>query len=400
MPYANLLYDVKGARAFHQGEVSDPDRVEVCALDEVTLAVELEEPTGYFLQLLAHSATYPVPRHVVEAHGEAWTEPGNIVTNGPFRLESWQRGQSIVLVRNPDYHGRFRGNVQRVELSLLAEWSARLEMYEADSLDILDLLALPPSESHRARQEYAGEYVSLPELQTTHVGFDVSRPPFDNVRVRRAFVLATDRERLADVVWRGYYSPATGGFIPAGMPGHSARIGLPYNPEQARQLLAEAGYPSGHGFPVVDLLTSGFKSESEYLQAQWRENLGVEIAWKTMEIGALINRLDREPSHLFLKGWLADYPDPDNFLRVCPDRRRTQWWNEVYNRLVEEARRITDQEERLTMYQQADSILVEEAAIMPLSYERLNLLVKPWVRKYPTSAISGWFWKDVIIEPH
>jgi oligopeptide transport system substrate-binding protein len=224
----------------------------------------------------------------------------------------------MVLVRNPDYHGRFRGNVQWVELPF-GERLARLELYEADSLDIFLLDHLPPLERDRARQRQAGEYISVPQLGTWYVGFDVSRPPFDNPRVRRAFVLATDKETLADVVMRGYLAPATGGFVPVGMPGHSAGIGLPYDPDQARQLLAEAGYPDGDGFPVVEALTGHHGEmalQSEYLQAQWQENLGVEITWETMESAMLSDRLRREPPHMFLSGWTADYPDPD----------MTGWW--------------------------------------------------------------------------
>ena len=133
-----LLYDVKGARAFHQGEVSDPDSVGVRALDEITLAVELEGPTGYFLHLLANAVTFPVPRHMVELHGEAWAEPENILTCGPFRLESWQPGERMTLVRNPDYHGRFTGNLECVELLLHdmgpAAGLEMLEMYAGGSV--------------------------------------------------------------------------------------------------------------------------------------------------------------------------------------------------------------------------------------------------------------------------
>jgi ABC-type oligopeptide transport system substrate-binding subunit/class 3 adenylate cyclase/tetratricopeptide (TPR) repeat protein len=401
-PVANLLYDVKGARAFHRGE-GGVGGLGVRALDKGTLVVELEGPTGYFLQLLAYNATYPVPQHVVEAHGEAWTEVENIVSNGPFRLETWQRDESMVLVRNPEYHGQFRGNVQRVELSLLADWSARLELYETDGLDILDLLGFPPSEVDRTRQRHAGEYVSTLWLRTTHVGFYVSRPPFDDVRVRRAFALAVDRETLVNVVLRGYHFPATGGFVPPGMPGHSAGIGLPYDSDRARQFLAEAGYPGGCGFPVVEALTPpvAFGHEiNEYLQAQWRENLGVEITWKVMEWAPFLRQSRGALPHIFLTGWSADYPDPDDFLRVRDIGRYTGWRNEAYDRLVEEARRVMDQGERMKLYQQADRILVEEAAIVPLIYLRAHLLVKPWVSKYPASA-TGWrFWKDVIIEPH
>jgi oligopeptide transport system substrate-binding protein len=137
------------------------------------------------------------------------------------------------------------GNLQRVELSFLADPSARLKMYEASGSDILDMMFFPPAELGDARQRHAGEYVLGPRLWTSYVGFDVSRPPFGDVRVRRAFALATDRGILANVVLRGHGAPATGGFIPPGMPGHSPEIGLPYNPDQARQLLGEAGYPGG-----------------------------------------------------------------------------------------------------------------------------------------------------------
>jgi len=399
---ASLLYDLKGARAFHQGEVSDPDQVGVRALDELTLVVELEGPTGYFLQLLAYNAIYPVPRHVVEAHGERWTEMENIVTNGPFRLESWRPGESLFLVRNAEYRGRFTGNLQRVELLLLKHRSVQLKMYEAGSLDILDLSEVPPLEMDRARQRHAGEYVSGPLLTTGFTAFDVSRPPFDDVRVRRAFVLATDRETLADVVMRGLSFPATGGLVPPGMPGHSAGIGLPYDPEGARQLLAEAGYPGGRGFPVVESLTMGgpvAHEIAECKQAQWRENLGVEIPWRSLEWATYLDRVFREPPHMFGMSWVCDYPDPDSFLRVSV-RLHTKWRHETYDELVEEARRVTDQERRMKLYQEADRILVEEAAMVPVAYMRMHLLVKPWMTKFPVSASAWPFWKDVIIEPH
>jgi len=396
---ASTLYDVKGARSFHQGEVSDPDSVGVRALDEATLIVELEGPTCYFVHLLAY--LFPVPRHVVKAYGDAWTEVGNFVTSGPFRLEAWQRGESMVLVRNPEYHGRFRGNLEQVTLHFLADWPAQLERYEADGLDVFDSMSFPPAELDDTRQRHAAEYVALPWLVTDYLGFNVSRPPFDDPRVRRAFVLATDRETLADVAMRGYAFPATGGFVSPGMPGHSAGIALPYDPAGARQLLAEAGYPGGCGFPSVEALTArGRESQFEYLETQWRENLGVEITWEGMEWATFLERLERDPPSMLIIKWMADYPDPDSFLRVCPARDYTRWRNRAYERLVEEARRVTDQGERMSLYGQADRILIEEAPIMPLTYGRVHLLVKPWVSKYPTSALERWLWRDVIIEPH
>ncbi|GAG42728.1 unnamed protein product, partial [marine sediment metagenome] len=224
---------------------------------------------------LTLSRSYPVPQHVVEAHGETWTDVLNIVTNGPFRLEAWQRGEFAILTRNPVYHGRTTGNVQRVKVSLLADPAARLGLYEADGLDFFHLCDLPAADLDRARHRHAGEYLSVPTVTTHYVGFDVSRPPFDDPRVRRAFVLATDRETLADGVLRGTVSPATGGFVPPGMLGHSPGIALPCDPDRARLLLAEAGYPGGRGFPDVGFPTDHRRvPHGEYLQAQWRENLG------------------------------------------------------------------------------------------------------------------------------
>lgn len=406
-PNADLLYDVKGARAFHQGEAGKGD-VGVRSLNDVTLVVELERPTGYLLHLMAHTSTYPLPRHVVETHGEAWTEMGNIVTNGPFKLAARQRGKPMVLVRSPAYHGQFTGNVRRVEISLIeGGGSARLALYEGDRLDILGLRDFAPLEHDRVRQRHAGEYVSPPALFTAYVGFDVSRPPFDDVRVRRAFVLATDRETLADVVMRGRVSPARGGFVPPGMPGHSAGTGLPYNPDRARQLLAEAGYlrEGGRGFPPVDWLTPSAPSVreiDEYLSAQWRENLGIDITWEALDWTRHVDRLQKKPPHLFDAAWSAGYPDPNSFLGVSSFQRYTRWQNEAYDRLVEKAGRVMDQRDRMKLYRQADRILVEDAAIMPLFYWRAHLLVKPWVIKLPTPVVGDPLplWKDVIIEPH
>jgi ABC-type oligopeptide transport system substrate-binding subunit/class 3 adenylate cyclase len=401
---ATLLYDVRGARAYHQGEGRAED-VGVWAPDESILVVELERPAGYFLHLLAHSATYPLPRHTVEAHGEAWTDVGNIVTNGPFRLGSWDQAESMILFCNPAYRGRVMGNVQRVEISLLPreKQPARLKTYEADGLDILDMTFFPSAEMESARQRHAGEYISVPELATFYIGFDVARPPFDAPPVRQAFVLAADRETLVDVIGEGWAFPATGGFVPPGMPGHSAGIGLPFHPQQARELLADAGYPDGRGFPTVDAwVPSGPLSSlaAEYLQAQWSENLGVEIVWQAVEEEMYVDALRRGTPHLWLTGWAADFFDPDNFLRVGLPWQRTGWRDEAYDKLVEKAGRVMDQGERVRLYQEADRILVHDAAIMPLSYSRLHLLVKPWVGNPPASATAVRLWKDIIIEPH
>jgi ABC-type oligopeptide transport system substrate-binding subunit len=133
----------------------------------------------------------------------------------------------------------------------------------------------------------------------------------------------------------------------------------------------------------------------EYLQMQWRENLGIKITWQTIEFAAFLDRLlTGEVAHMWISRWIADYADPDSFLRACPIELRSRWPNEAYHRLVEQGRRMMDQERRMDLYRRADRILVQEAAIVPLVYGRYHFLVKPWVKRYPGP------WKDVIIEPH
>ena len=399
-PFASLLYDIKGARACHQGKVG-PEAVGVRALDAVTLAIELEAPTGYFLHLLTHSVASPVPRHALEAHGEDWTAVDRIVTNGPWRVESWQRGERLILARNETYHGHFGGNLKRVELVFLGDlwgtpdWHLQTAgLYECGTLDVVRF-----ARADWLRQKHAEEHVSFPALWLGYVGFDPSQPPFNDLRVRRAFALAIDRDRFVQEVWEGLFTPTSGGLIPPGMPGHSPDIGLPCDPAQARELLAESGYPEGHGFPTVKGV-GGHPREIENLQAQWRENLGLEVDWQVLDLATAYETLGRELPPLFWAAWMAAYPDPDDLLRTLFLEPYCNWHNDTYDRLVEEARRLTDQELRMKLYRQADRILVEEVPLTPVMYLRQHLLVKPWVQKYVMSLMGEVFWKDVVIGPH
>jgi oligopeptide transport system substrate-binding protein len=397
---ANLLYDVKGAKAYHQKDLRDPPDFGVKAIDSVTLEVGLEEPKGYFMHLLAYSPLFPIPEHIVETFGEEWTKPENIVTNGPFTLQDYIGGDRIVLVRNPNYPGSTDGNVQQVELCLSEDWSSLLQLYESDELDVLRLWGIPPHELNRVRHRLVGEYFTWPGASTYYLGFNVSIPPFNDSRVRRAFAMSIDKERC-HVALQGVVFPAMGGFVSPGIQGHSEGIGLPYDPQQARELLTEAGYPGGRGFPLISAVN--FTEAAQYvdsLQVEWKENLGIEFSWQILEWGPYLELFAREPPQLFSMGWVADYPDPDSFLRTSDFRYKTSWQSDVYDNLVAEASCATAQVERMRLYREADKILMEEAIIVPISYYQDHLLVKPWLKKYPVSPFRWLFGKDVILEPH
>jgi oligopeptide transport system substrate-binding protein len=320
------------------------------------------------------------------------------VSNGAFVLKTWNRGKSLILERNPAYHGVFKGNVQQVILRFLVNFNARLQLYEEDKLDVLGITYFPPQQREAIRQRLAEEYLSTPLLETNHLVFDTRRPPLDDARVRRALALASNRQELANVTLGGYVAPADGGFVPPGMPGHCAGMGLPYNPQQARRLLVEAGFPERQDFPALKGLSfRAAEQRSAYLSRQWQNVLGITVTWEVVEWADFLKRLKTSSAAITILGWIADYPDPDNFLRVCRARHWQGWQHKVYTNLIQQAKEAAEQSERLTFYRQAEQILAQEVPILPLVYEREHLLMKPRVKRYPMSAIRPAFWKDVVL---
>ncbi|MFZ1240938.1 MAG: ABC transporter substrate-binding protein, partial [Anaerolineae bacterium] len=357
-PFARLLGDIAGAAALLAGETIQSDQLGVQVLDPFTLRVTLAEPVNSFLYVLAHRVAFAVPRHALAQHGRAWSAPAHLVSNGPFRLAAWQQGKALTLERNADYHapatGRLAGNVGRVEVTLLTDWEEQAPLYEAGQLDVLALHRLPRTKAVHLHRRHTGEFSSVPDLRVDYLAFDTRRPPFDDARVRRAFVLATDRAHLAAARLFGYDSPATGGFIPPNLPGHAADTALPYAPGQAQQLLAAAGYPGGQGLPLIELWggesSSVWASVSEYLAQQWQEVLGVRSQVRSVEAGQVIRFAGVGGPHILFVGWRADFPDPDNFLRLAPISLQTGWRHAAYDDLVARARTERDAVERLRLY--------------------------------------------------
>ncbi|MGQ9492612.1 MAG: ABC transporter substrate-binding protein [Anaerolineae bacterium] len=400
-PLASVLYDIKGARPYHEGVSSDPEQIGVHALNDTTLSVELDEPAGYFLQVLALPVAYAVPQSIVEQHGMTWVDRAHLVVNGPFQIEAWKRGEFMTLVRNPVYSGRSRGNAQRVQLCLIEKDAARA-LYEAQELDCLDLRGLTPAELDRLRQGNPEDYVSVPCPTTWYLAFNTQKAPFDDIRVRQALALAIDKERLVNAATGGIHTPASGGLVPPAMAGYSPGIALPCQPKRAQQLLAEAGYPNGDGFPGQELECTVYPRMgpiASEVERQWQETLHIHVSFERPDLPTFMQKVEQESSHIFLSGWMADYPDPDNFLRVCLHWQRTGWKNKAYVALVQQARRAQQETERLRLFGEAERILIAEAAIIPLTHERIHLLVKPWI-KLPLSPFRWWFWKDAIIAAH
>jgi ABC-type oligopeptide transport system substrate-binding subunit/DNA-binding SARP family transcriptional activator len=404
---ANLLYDLKGARAYHQG-IGSAEDIGVQAIDRFTLQVELEQPAGYFLHLLAYNYTFPVPAHILQVYGESWAQPGHIITNGAFKIEKWQPHEEMVLSRNPVYRGQVRGNVQRVEVVDIPGVIEGLKRYEADSLDILGhgyftrVLTLVKDLEVR----HPGEYLEVPEDGVGAILFNCRFEPFDDLRVRQAFAHALDKPTILNLPM-SIFIPATAGLIPPSLPGHSPGIGLKFDPERARQLLAQAGYPGGKGLPKLAIVAKdipAFRSMAEIIAQQWREILGVEVEKVFMDTGKStdVRESFRESLVIAMVGVLPDYPDSDWFLRCFMDdfvRTPTGWHDDTYDQLLQAARLEHDQQKRMKFYQQADKLIIEQAIVAPIFYDVDQMVIKPWV-KLAFVDLKYEFWKDFTIEPH
>jgi oligopeptide transport system substrate-binding protein len=377
--YAYILFDVANAQEYNEGKLKDPSSVGVQARDDQTLLVTLRHPASYFLAITSFEVTFPQRQDVVEKFGNRWTEPENIVTNGPFRLQSWRHENQIELGANPVF---FRGkpNLERVTMYMVNEKTTAVTMFEQGNLDFMDDHSIPPLDKPRLSRMPG--YKLVPQLRGEYYAFAVERKPFDNPQVRKAFALAIDREVLPKIL-QGGETPASS-WIPPGMLAHNPEIGLKFNPAEARRLLKDAGFPDGKGLPRIVL---GYNTDeekkliAEAVQSMWQKHLGVVVTIENQEWKVFLNKLQTDPFFVFRSGWGADYPDPDNFMKLFTSNsgnNHSRWKNSRYDELLEQAARELDANKRARIYDQAQKILTEvDTAIVPLYWKAEPTMLSP-----------------------
>jgi oligopeptide transport system substrate-binding protein len=390
--YAYVLYIIEGAEAYNTGE-GGADGVAVKAVDDYTLEIKLTDAAAYFPAIAGMWVARPVPKWTIDEQGDKWTEAENMVSNGPYNLETWEHENKIVLVKNPDWWGAKDVTIEKVTLYMVQEDSTGVAMYENDELDFYgaQIGSIPPADMDRMKTdpELSKQLNIVPDLACYFYGFNVTKPPFDNVLVRKAFAGSIDRQKLIDTVTKANQEPATT-FTPRGVFGFVApeeNIGIKYDPEQARKWLEEAGYPGGEGLPEITLMfnfTEGHQAIAQFVQAQWKENLGVEVKLANQEWKVYLDTLTEDAPQVYRTGWGADYPDANNFLNEVmhseSPQNNTRWKNEEFDKLVKDAAVEQDPAKRLEMYQRAEQILCEEdVAIIPIYWYTQSLLAKPWL---------------------
>jgi len=398
-PLAYMADDILGARDYRQGRNADPESLGVRALDPLTFEVRLNAPVAYFIYLVTGPPTWPLPRAAVERHGEDWWKPGNIVSNGAFRLVEFS-DELVQLERNPDYFGEFAGNLDRFTWKMLESPADRVQEYRGGRIDCcLGLL-----QSDVTPEVEPGEIGGWPSLFAGGMVLIPDGPPLSDVRVRRAIAHATDQEALGRITGTPQRA-IRGGLVPPGLAGHSPELGMAFDPERARQLLAEAGYPQGKGLPVLRWHhPAGFHALTELVVEQMVDHLSLTL--EPVPIPPGVNWVSLKDSNIVAGGWAADYPDPDNFLRQSFFYRLLEergWRHPRLEQLLEEAARVPDRARRLAMYREADRILVnEEVLIIPWSYSspRNVTLLKPWVKSLEVNAMGLTSLRDVVVDPH
>jgi oligopeptide transport system substrate-binding protein len=377
--YAYTLFDIINAQQYAEGKINDPAAVGVSAPDDRTLVVRLRHPASYFLAITTFEVTFPQRQDVIEKFQSRWTDPENIITNGPFLLSSWKHENEIELRANPKFFGG-KPAIDRVTMFMVNEMTTALAMYEGGQVDFMDNHSIPSVETPRMAKQPG--YKLVPQLRGDYYGFAIERRPFDNPKVRKAFAMAIDRAVFPKIL-EGEEKPASS-WIPPGMLAHNPRIGLPFNPVEARRLLREAGYPDGKGLPPIVLgynTQEDHKLVAEAVQSLWQRNLGVVVKLENQEWKVYLKKLQNDPFQVFRSGWGADYPDPDNFMKLftaASPLNYSRWKNPRYDQLLDQAARKPDNKNRAQLYDQAQKILTEtDIPIVPLFWRAETTVLNP-----------------------
>ena len=382
--YAYYLFAIKGARAYNAGKLKDFKDVGVRMTDKGELRVELEKPMGYFPSLTSHTPTFPIRKDIIEKYGDQWTEPGKLVTLGPYVLKGWEHDQTIWLERFDDYYGD-KAKVKNVLGYMINEFSTALNLMDGGRLDVQ--LELPTRELPVLRTKPG--YRKVTSLMMYYLGFNTRKAPFNDVRVRKAFTYAVDRKQVTDLLAAGH-APLTG-WIPIGMLGYENQRGLQFDPALGRHLLDEAGYKDRSKIKVTLAFNTNENHQriAENVQAQLKKNLGVEIQLANEEWKVYLRHLGSDTPNMYRMAWVADYPDPATFANLMTstsDTNFTGWKSKRYDELESQASESLDREKRRGLYSQMQKLLVEdEVPVLPVYTAVDHLMLSDRIKDFPLS---------------
>ncbi|KKR78228.1 MAG: Extracellular solute-binding protein family 5 [Parcubacteria group bacterium GW2011_GWA2_40_8] len=390
------LSDIVGVRDKLRGRTRTVEGVKV--IDDFTISITINGPTVDFLWKLTYPTAMVVDREQIESNPRTWTRLPN--GTGPFKLEIYQQGRQLVLVGNQDYH-LGAPKLTRIEFNLSG--GSILTAYENGETDVSGVGIADVDRVRDPNDPLSREVVEAPSLSTSYIGFNMSKPPFDDILVRQAMTQAIDIDTIARVVLKDMIAPAHS-IVPPGMLGYTPiQSKLTYDAQKARDLLAKSKYAGN--MPTIVLTVSGQGATAgpviEAMIEMWRKELSLNVKIEQVESTAFFDNLKRGKYQMFSLGWVADYPDPADFLDLkfhsanSVANNETQYSNAEVDALLDRARVESDPQTRAQLYQQAETIILNEAPWLPFLHGKTLLVVKPYVKGYVPSLLGEPFYRFI-----
>lgn len=402
-PYAYQLYYIKGAEGYNLSKdetykgtkVTDFSQVGVKATDEHTLEVTLENPTPYFLGLTAFYTYYPVHASA-DTNDKFFTDYKNMIVNGPFVMDQYSKGQKIVVKKNDGYHAAADIKLAEIDMSLTNSSASELQAYKSGQLDYTGAPngEIPSDQIPSVKAELPDEFKATGIASTYYYQFNVNEAPFNNVKIRKAFAMAIQRQLIVDKVTQGGQIPAFG-FVPPGIRGENGEFRDEHkddyfteNVEEAKALLAEGMKEEGYTtLPAVTLIYNTSDGHAKIALAvadMWKQNLGVDVKTENQEWGVFLENRQNQNFQVARAGWSADYNDPYNFLEMWTTgntNNDSKFSNEQYDKDVKETVKSADPAARMAAFADAEKILIQdEMGVMPIYYYTNVSLTKPYLK--------------------
>ena len=393
------LFVMKGAEDYFKEKITDFDQVGVKALDDHTLRIELVGPTPYLLSLLQHYTWFPVNPKTILKFGRIsdrdtkWTLPENYVGNGPFKLKRWRHNDVIEMVRNPFYWDAATVKLNGINFYLIESQNTEDRAFQAGQLHKTCGLQLDKVPYYRLKRL---EYLRIDPWQGVYFyRLNVERKPLDNPKVRLALNLAVDQEAIVKNITRQNEQPATS-FTPPGMGDYQTLKVMTYDPDKARQLLAEAGYPGGKEFPKFNILIStseAHRTIAEAIQQMWKEELHINVGIENQENRVWIDTQRNMNYDIIRSGWIGSFMDPVTFLDMWTTgngNNNTHWGDPKYDELIHQAARTGDAKVRLDLLRQAEELFLSKLPVVLVYWYTQGYLMQPSVKN----------WNPLVLDNH
>ncbi|MDR2812899.1 MAG: peptide ABC transporter substrate-binding protein [Puniceicoccales bacterium] len=389
-PWVDFYFMLKNAQSYYNGEFSSFDYVGAKALSSKVLRLTLDRPLDFFPSLLTHWAWLPINRKAIERSGDffdrsnRWTQVKNIVTNGPYLLKSFKVGDKVVVEKNKRYWDASNITIDYVHFISDISPATEENMFLTDRLDITENVPADKIQFYRTQ----GILPTAVSLGTSFYWFNCKQKPFDDVKIRKALSLAVDRDAIGKLRNRGQGFEAYA-LVPPGTMNYSSSKFFDNDVKQAQQLLAEAGYPNGEGFPPITILyntSDNWKIISEAVQEMWRKNLKIYVQLQSIEWGTFLVERRQHKFSICRGGWVGDYNDASTFLNLLlsnNNNNHAQWHSKTYDQMLAQASQEKDSLKRSQILLDAETFMISEMPVIPIYFESMCHLV--------SSRIEGWY---------